>query len=205
MVSRAVLRTIVLRERTSYYREEANPISDYLHSYRLPPKKSHATRPSLGRIAAHTCRRLLRLRSCSAWRCDWRPAQAARAVGTDRGYRGHNAPPDNKMNIYISAQKRGLTDAIKRDLRRRSAVEPIIGTRGRAPNESQLPQRSRRRQRQCCAGRRRLQLRPAVGVARRPLARLRPVIAAPKTFRARRRLSIGKPRRRRKKLRFTVY
>ena len=31
------------------------------------------------------------------------------------------------MKVYISGQKRGVTDAIKRDLRRRSAVEPVIG------------------------------------------------------------------------------
>ncbi len=53
-------------------------------------------------------------------------ASLARIVA-DRGYRGHNAPPDHKMKVYISGQKRGLTEAIKRDLRRRSAVEPVIG------------------------------------------------------------------------------
>jgi transposase, IS5 family len=53
-------------------------------------------------------------------------ASLARIVA-DRGYRGHNAPPDRKMKVYISGQKRGVTDAIKRDLRRRSAVEPVIG------------------------------------------------------------------------------
>jgi transposase, IS5 family len=31
------------------------------------------------------------------------------------------------MKVYISSQRRGVTDAIKRDLRRRSAVEPVIG------------------------------------------------------------------------------
>ncbi len=45
----------------------------------------------------------------------------------DRGYRDHNAPPDHKMKVYISGQRRGVTEAIKRDLRRRSAVEPVIG------------------------------------------------------------------------------
>jgi IS5 family transposase len=53
-------------------------------------------------------------------------ASLARIVA-DRGHRGHNAPPDHKMKVYISGQKRGLTEAIKRDLRRRSAVEPVIG------------------------------------------------------------------------------
>ena len=53
-------------------------------------------------------------------------ATIARLVA-DKGYRGHNAPPDYRFRIYISGQKRGVTDAIKRDLRRRSAIEPVIG------------------------------------------------------------------------------
>jgi IS5 family transposase len=48
-------------------------------------------------------------------------------IVADRGYRGHNAPPDHRVKVYISGQRRGVTDAIKRDLRRRSAVEPVIG------------------------------------------------------------------------------
>ncbi len=45
----------------------------------------------------------------------------------DKGYRGHNAPPDHKFTVFISGQKRGVTPAIKRQLRRRSAIEPVIG------------------------------------------------------------------------------
>jgi IS5 family transposase len=45
----------------------------------------------------------------------------------DKGYRGHNAPPDYKFRVFISGQKRGVTPQIKRELRRRSAVEPVIG------------------------------------------------------------------------------
>ena len=45
----------------------------------------------------------------------------------DKGYRGHNAPLDYKYKVYISGQKRGVTDVIKRGLKRRSAVEPVIG------------------------------------------------------------------------------
>jgi IS5 family transposase len=45
----------------------------------------------------------------------------------DKGYRGHNAPPDYKFKVFISGQKRGMTPKIKRELRRRSAVEPVIG------------------------------------------------------------------------------
>ncbi len=48
-------------------------------------------------------------------------------IVADRGYRGHNASPDMGFKIYISGQRRGVTDAIKRQLRRRSAVEPVIG------------------------------------------------------------------------------
>ena len=61
-------------------------------------------------------------------------ASLARIVA-DRGYRGHNAPPDHKLKVYISGQKRGVTEAIKRDLRRRSAVEPVIG---HAKNEHRM-------------------------------------------------------------------
>ena len=48
-------------------------------------------------------------------------------IVADRGYRGHNAPPDHKLKVYISGQRRSVTEAIRRDLRRRSAVEPVIG------------------------------------------------------------------------------
>ena len=53
-------------------------------------------------------------------------AEIQRSV-LDKGYRGHNAPEEYKFRLYLSGQKRGVTDAIKRDLRRRSAVEPVIG------------------------------------------------------------------------------
>lgn len=45
----------------------------------------------------------------------------------DKGYRGHNAPPDHKFRVFISGQKRGVTPIITRELRRRAAVEPVIG------------------------------------------------------------------------------
>ena len=48
-------------------------------------------------------------------------------IVADRRCRGHNAPPDHKMKIYICGQKRGVASAIKRDVRRRAAVEPVIG------------------------------------------------------------------------------
>jgi len=45
----------------------------------------------------------------------------------DAGYRGHNAPPACKFKVYTAGQKRRMTPAIKRQMRRRSAVEPVIG------------------------------------------------------------------------------
>ena len=53
-------------------------------------------------------------------------ANLARIVA-DRGYRGHNAPQEHQFRVYISGQKRRVTEQIKRELRRRSAVEPVIG------------------------------------------------------------------------------
>ena len=43
----------------------------------------------------------------------------------DKGYRGHDVPTPRR--VFISGQKRGVFGAIKRELRRRSAIEPVIG------------------------------------------------------------------------------
>jgi len=48
-------------------------------------------------------------------------------IVADRGYRGHNAPSEHQFRVFISGQKRRVTEMIKRELRRRSAVEPVIG------------------------------------------------------------------------------
>jgi IS5 family transposase len=48
-------------------------------------------------------------------------------IVTDAGYKGHNAPKHQRFKVYVAGQKRGLTAAIKRAFRRRSAVEPTIG------------------------------------------------------------------------------
>jgi IS5 family transposase len=45
----------------------------------------------------------------------------------DKGYRGHNAPADYKFRVFIAGQKRRMTPKIKREMRRRSAIEPVIG------------------------------------------------------------------------------
>ena len=50
-------------------------------------------------------------------------------VYVDRGYRGHDAP--EKEKVFISGQKTtptgGLSPTIKRELKRRSGIEPVIG------------------------------------------------------------------------------
>jgi IS5 family transposase len=46
---------------------------------------------------------------------------------TDAGYRGHHAPKEKRFQVYVAGSKRGLSPAIKRAFRRRSAVEPVIG------------------------------------------------------------------------------
>ena len=46
-------------------------------------------------------------------------------VYVDRGYRGHDYEGDAK--VMISGQKRGLTTQMKRELKRRSAIEATIG------------------------------------------------------------------------------
>ncbi|MDF2689112.1 MAG: transposase, partial [Microvirga sp.] len=43
----------------------------------------------------------------------------------DQGYRGHDYV--RKERMFIARQRRGLTPTIKRELRRRSAIEPMIG------------------------------------------------------------------------------
>ena len=46
-------------------------------------------------------------------------------VYVDRGFRGHDYA--NKERVFISGQRRGLTPTIQRELKRRSAIEPMIG------------------------------------------------------------------------------
>jgi transposase, IS5 family len=43
----------------------------------------------------------------------------------DKGYRGHDTP--NPRRIFISGQRRGVFGVVKRELRRRSAIEAVIG------------------------------------------------------------------------------
>ena len=59
--------------------------------------------------------------------------QATRVTGVapqeayaDRGYKGHGCNTDT-FKVWISGSKRGVTPAIERTLKRRNAVEPVIG------------------------------------------------------------------------------
>jgi transposase, IS5 family len=58
-------------------------------------------------------------------------AQTERISGTvaerayvDRGYRGHGL---DEQRVFISGRRRGMTATIRRELKRRSAIEPVIG------------------------------------------------------------------------------
>ncbi len=46
-------------------------------------------------------------------------------VYVDKGYRGHDAPKPGR--VFRSGQKRGVHGQVKKELRRRSAIEPVIG------------------------------------------------------------------------------
>jgi IS5 family transposase len=48
-----------------------------------------------------------------------------RRIHGDKGYRGHNYA--NRFKVWISGQVRRVTKAIRREMRRRAAVEPVIG------------------------------------------------------------------------------
>ncbi len=54
----------------------------------------------------------------------WTGIEAER-IYLDKGHQGHDYP--NKRRVYKSGQKRGLTPTIKKELRRRSAIEAVIG------------------------------------------------------------------------------
>jgi len=49
----------------------------------------------------------------------------AKRIHVDKGYRGHNHP--NKYRVWITGQVRRTTASIKREMKRRAAVEPVIG------------------------------------------------------------------------------
>src|SRR6266705_5191251 len=50
---------------------------------------------------------------------------AVRRIHGDKGYRGHNHP--DRFKVWITGQVRRVTKAIRREMRRRAAIEPVIG------------------------------------------------------------------------------
>jgi len=46
-------------------------------------------------------------------------------IHVDKGYRGHNYP--NRFKVWISGQVRRVTKSIRREMKRRADVEPVIG------------------------------------------------------------------------------
>lgn len=54
-------------------------------------------------------------------------ASAVRHQHQQRGVRRSTAWPEYKFRVYTAGQKRRMTPQIKREMRRRSVVEPVIG------------------------------------------------------------------------------
>lgn len=52
-------------------------------------------------------------------------------ANVDKGYGGHNA--SKPLRVFISGQKRGVFGTIKRELRRRSGIEPHVPDPGHVP------------------------------------------------------------------------
>jgi len=48
-------------------------------------------------------------------------------VIADAGYRGHNAPAEHRFRVYTAGQRRRVNQQIKREFKRRAAIEPVIG------------------------------------------------------------------------------
>ena len=49
----------------------------------------------------------------------------ASRIHVDKGYRGHDYP--NRFRVWISGQARRVTKTIRREMKRRAAIEPVIG------------------------------------------------------------------------------
>lgn len=50
---------------------------------------------------------------------------AAGRIHVDKGYRGHNHP--DRFKVWISGQVRRVTKTLRREMKRRAAIEPVIG------------------------------------------------------------------------------
>jgi transposase, IS5 family len=49
----------------------------------------------------------------------------AKRIHVDKGYRGHSYA--NRFRVWILGQVRRVTKSIRREMRRRAAIEPVIG------------------------------------------------------------------------------
>ena len=54
-----------------------------------------------------------------------RTGDEVQRIHVDKSYRGHNYP--NRFRVWISGQVRRVTKTIRREMKRRAAVEPVIG------------------------------------------------------------------------------
>jgi hypothetical protein len=77
------------------------------------------------------------------------------ASSADAGCRGHNAPAEHKFRVYTAGQKRRVNQQIKREFKRRAAIEPVIGLSRTITAWPQLPRPLKRRchQRRACRSR----------------------------------------------------
>ena len=50
---------------------------------------------------------------------------AVKRIHVDKGYRGHDHP--DRFKVWITGQVRRVTAAIRKEMRRRAAIEPVIG------------------------------------------------------------------------------
>ena len=80
-----------------------------------------------------------------------------RRVFVDRGCRGHGV---KGPEVFISGQRKGVTPALRRDIRHRAAIEPVIGhIEERRPSGALPAERNRGRHAPC--GHVRLRTQPA--------------------------------------------
>lgn len=56
---------------------------------------------------------------------EWLASRAIERIYVDKGCRRHDAPEPHR--VFVSGQMRGIFGATKRELRHRSAIEPLIG------------------------------------------------------------------------------
>jgi transposase, IS5 family len=72
------------------------------------------------------------LMTVTRWNPSFHTSEALTGAGiksflADAGYKGHNAPLTHIFRVFTIGQKRGVAPQIKRLMKRRSAVEPVIG------------------------------------------------------------------------------